>query len=138
MSLVAEKQNQEFHANCLMCGSKNPMSLGLKFSLDGNGITIASFQPNAGLQGYDRILHGGVICSLLDSVMTHCLFQNGIKAVTGDLKIKFLQSVSCFKALALSAFIEKDMNPLYIVKSKLTQNDELMAWAEAKFMKIPG
>jgi hypothetical protein len=77
------------HRWCLMCASDNPLSLGLTFRADGDGAVYGSFQSHAGLQGYDGYIHGGVISALLDSVMTHCLFHSGVRAVTGELNIRF-------------------------------------------------
>ena len=83
------------HADCVLCGSRNPLSLGLSFHPGDDGGVRTLFQAHSGLQGYKGILHGGVISSLLDAAMTHCLFHQGIEAVTGDLHVRFVKSVPC-------------------------------------------
>lgn len=85
-------------------------------------------------QGYRGILHGGIIASLLDASMTHCLFHHGIQAVTADLQIRFLKPVPCVAPLKLWARIVDSHPPLYKVVSELTHNKHLMATAQAKFM----
>ncbi|MDI6808083.1 MAG: thioesterase [Candidatus Eisenbacteria bacterium] len=67
--------------------------------------------------------------------MTHCLFHNGIRAVTGDLRVRFLQPVSCRTILGLRAWMLSAKPPLYGLKAELTCEGQIMAWAEAKFMR---
>ncbi len=123
------------HAGCLLCGSKNPLSMHLHFAVDAQQIVHASFQAHDMLQGYQGMLHGGVICALLDAAMTHCLFSQAIEAVTGELHVKFVLPVSCRAMLSLRAWVEKACNPLYVLKAELSGDGLLLASAEAKFMR---
>lgn len=125
------------HSHCLLCGQQNPLSMRLKFAKLAEGKVGGHFVAHQHLQGYRGIIHGGVICSLLDSVMTNCLFLHGIEALTGEMTIKFLHSVPCDAQIELMATIEKAFEPLYIVTSELHSNNSLMATASAKFMKKP-
>lgn len=99
---------------------------------------MASFQPHRGLQGYEGILHGGVISALLDSAMTHCLFHHGVRAVTVELRVRFLQPVYCQGTLGLRARILLAKPPLYRLRAELGAEEQIMAWAEAKFMEQKG
>jgi acyl-coenzyme A thioesterase PaaI-like protein len=130
--LISEEAND--HEWCLICGSQNPHSLKLRFEPDELGVK-AEFTPSRDLQGYSGILHGGIVSALLDSAMTHCLFNSGIKAVTGDLHVRFLHSVPCNQPLEIRALIVSSRPPLYRLKSELLQGSRIMAWAEAKFMR---
>lgn len=126
--------NQFDHERCLLCGERNPWSLKLTFLPEGQQVT-ASFQPHPGLQGYGGVLHGGVISALLDAAMTHCLFHQGVRAVTGDLHVRFLRPVPCRQALELKAWLLSAAPPLYRLKAELTAGGLVMAWAEAKFVQ---
>ncbi len=123
------------HRQCLMCGSENPLSLGLTFRAGNDGIVHGSFQSHNGLQGYDGYIHGGVISALLDSVMTHCLFHRGVKAVTGELTIRFKFPVPCTAVLDLRAWVALAHAPLYYVEAELLYEQRVMARAKAKFME---
>ncbi len=122
------------HENCIVCGTKNPLSLGLKFTPDSKGLVTATFCGNSCLQGYDGILHGGIISTLLDSAMTHCLFHQGIEAVTGDLRVRFIAPVPFDATVTIRAAIPRITFPLYHIRSELTCSGKIMAWAEGKFM----
>lgn len=87
------------------------------------------------LQGYDDILHGGVIAALLDAGMTHCLFHRGIQAVTGDLHVRFLHPVGCEVFLEVQAQVQSSYPPLYKLRSELTVDGRILAWADGKFVQ---
>lgn len=124
------------HRWCLMCGSDNPLSLGLTFRADDDGVVYGSFQSHNGFKGYDDYMHGGVVSALLDSVMTHCLFHRGVRAVTGELNIRFKLPVPCTAALDLRAWVVSVIAPLYYVEAELLYKQQVMARAKAKFMEI--
>ncbi len=123
------------HDHCIMCGELNQLSLRLKFLPDGGGGVSAPFLGNSLLQGYDGILHGGVISSLLDAAMTHCLFQHKVEAVTGELLVKFVAPVPYEAALTVRGWLVGATPPLYLLRAELLCGENVMASAEAKFMQ---
>lgn len=125
------------HVNCLVCGARNPWSLRLGFRVGEPGTVRARFQAHPGLQGYEGILHGGVISGLLDAAMTHCLFHHGVRAVTADLHVRFLRPVPCEALLYVKAWLVSLRPPLYRVAAEIVHEQEVMATAEAKFMQYP-
>jgi uncharacterized protein (TIGR00369 family) len=123
------------HSHCLLCGDQNPWSQRLNFSVAEDGSVSAEFQARPELQGYDGILHGGVICALLDAAMTHCLFHRGISAVTADIQVRFLEPVPCNAKIILCARAESITPLLFRMKSELLVDEGKMAWAKAKFVR---
>lgn len=124
------------HRHCLLCGDLNPGSFGLKFTAHNDGGVRAVFHGHEGLQGYDGILHGGVIASLLDSAMTHCLFHKGVKAVTGDLTVRYKHSIPCCEKVDVQARLVECRPPLYRLKARLLLGSRTMAHGEARFMRV--
>lgn len=127
----------EEHRHCLLCGDLNPQGLGLRFEPDGNGGITAAFTGRPNLQGYDGILHGGVIASLLDAAMTHCLFGLGLRAMTGDLRVRFIKPVPCNAEVVLWAGITEASPPLYRAQAELRMKGTVVAKAQGKFMHQP-
>lgn len=123
------------HRGCLLCGQGNPLSLKIEFQADGNGMVSAKLQSHPGLQGYSGMIHGGVISALLDEAMTHCLFHQDVRAVTGDLRVRFLWSIPCHSVLDLKAWVISARPPLYCLRAELLETGRVAAWAEAKFMQ---
>lgn len=124
------------HRRCLLCGDLHPNSFGLRFTPHDDDGVRAVFQGYDELQGYDGILHGGVIASLLDSAMTNCLFQQGVQALTADLKIRYKYSIPCCAKLDLQARLIESRDPLYRLKADLILDGRCMARGEARFMRI--
>lgn len=123
------------HYNCLLCGEHNRWGLGIKFKLLDDGRVYTKFKPLKVLQGYKEILHGGVICALMDCAMVHCFFHHSIKAVTADINIRFLKSVPCSIDLDLFGELVSSRKKLYYMKSELTYNGKIMAFANGKFIR---
>lgn len=137
-NVAAGKGSHFGHDACVMCGESNPWSLNLGFEPDGVGGVHASFKSNWRLQGYDGLVHGGVIAALLDSAMTHCLFHRGIRAVTGDLRIRYPHPVPIDRALTLRAWVAKVSSPIYRLQSELIEQTRVLAWAQATFCETGG
>jgi uncharacterized protein (TIGR00369 family) len=121
------------HFNCLMCGARNPWSLGLDFELRQRGEVWSLFQAHEGLQGYDGILHGGVISGLLDAAMTHCLFHHGVHAVTADLRVRFLRPIPYDALLEVTARLVSAEPPVYRAGADIVCDGHVMASARARF-----
>ena len=123
------------HSQCLFCGDLNPRSMNLSFQAEGIGTVKTKFQAGAELQGYDGIIHGGVIAALLDAAMTHCLFHQGIQAITGDLHVRFVRPVAYTASLEIRAWLQLSHPPLHQLRAEITVDNSVMAWAEAKFVQ---
>ena len=48
-----------------------------------------TFVPSPVFQGYDGVVHGGIISTLLDEAMAKLSYELGYNAVTGTLDIRF-------------------------------------------------
>jgi uncharacterized protein (TIGR00369 family) len=122
------------HAYCLMCGHRNPRSLGLHFSAGEGTMVHARFRPDRSLQGYRGMLHGGMIAALLDAAMTHCLFRRGIQTVTADLHVRFLHPIRFGSMIDVRGWVVSESRRLYRAKSEIVLGRQVMAWGEATFM----
>ncbi len=131
------KMQSLVHAKCVVCGSSNARGLGLDFMLLKDGVVEADFYCDKDYEGYDNVLHGGVVSALLDGAMTNCMFANGCAAVTAELKVRFRHPVKIGQVATVRAWIERTSPPLYVVKAEVLQNHEVKATATAKFMDQP-
>ena len=80
----------ETYGNCFVCGKNNPGGLQLSFDLDKDRQTLqTTFIGSPTFQGWDGIVHGGMISTLLDEVMAKLAYELGYQAVTVTLEIRF-------------------------------------------------
>jgi acyl-coenzyme A thioesterase PaaI-like protein len=124
------------HAECYACGPNNRDGFGLVFRTSASGGVEATFYCDLKYQGYPGFLQGGVIATLLDSAMTHCLFQRGVMAMTGRLYIQFKKPVRIGEMVQIKADLLEQRGPLYRLWAELTQGNSVCAKTSATFMQI--
>ena len=127
----------QMHTNCVVCGPANKRGLGLEFSLSQDGAVEAVFDCDEVFQGYEHVLHGGVVSSLLDGAMTNCLFAQGCCAVTAELNVRFRHPVVTGRDATVRAWVERSTAPLHILKAEVVQEGQVKATASGKFMDQP-
>jgi uncharacterized protein (TIGR00369 family) len=90
---------------CFVCGKENPEGLGLDWSLDDAGKARARFLPARRHQGWQGVLHGGIIAALLDEAMAQCAKRTGRDAVTASLSIRYRKPAPIGATLIAEAWI---------------------------------
>ena len=80
--------------SCFVCGKSNTIGLHLDFEYDSENITAkSSVVFGEEHQGWDDVIHGGILTAALDDVMAHSLFTTGNMAITTNIEVKFLKAV---------------------------------------------
>jgi uncharacterized protein (TIGR00369 family) len=124
------------HANCVVCSTSNEKGLGLDFTVLPDGSVEAGFDCARVFEGYDNVLHGGIIATLLDGAMTNCMFAHGVHAVTAELNVRFLCPVECNRQALVRAWITRPASRLYLLAADLSQNGTVMATGTGKFIRL--
>jgi len=106
----------------------------LRFAVEDDGSVRATFQPDPAYEGYNGILHGGVISTLLDAAMTNCLFAHGRCGLTAELCVRFRHPVLSNSLLQLRAYVERASPPLFVLRGELRQAGQVRATAVGKFL----
>ncbi len=110
---------------CFVCGKKNVKGLKLDFSLDKEKRSMETiFIPEEWQQGYAKILHGGIIATLLDEVMGKLAFELGINAVTAEISVRFKKPVG--------------LNDRLLVKGQIAGEDSRIIYAKAELRFMDG
>jgi acyl-coenzyme A thioesterase PaaI-like protein len=120
-----------------MCGVENPFGLQLNFCRIQPDVVETSLSIPPRLQGYNGMAQGGIVASVLDAAMTHCLMAEGIAAVTGDLQVRYKLPVPIDTLLHAKGFWEETTRHLYKMKAELWLTDQLLATASARFVNAP-
>ncbi|MEZ4530414.1 MAG: PaaI family thioesterase [Thermomicrobiales bacterium] len=79
--------------NCFGCGAGNPWGLHLIFFAEPDGSVFSHWTPQVNHQGYDGMVHGGIISTVFDEVMAWAVTNAGIWAVTGRLSTTYRKPV---------------------------------------------
>ncbi|NKB68847.1 MAG: hypothetical protein GKR89_17415 [Candidatus Latescibacteria bacterium] len=95
---MMEKEELIDDGMCFACGVRNDTGLHLHFE-EVSGDIVTRFQPEARHQGFQGIVHGGILSTLLDEVMAHVLIRAGKKAVTARMEVQFKRIARVGEAL---------------------------------------
>lgn len=126
---------RQSHPECFACGSHNGCGLGLEFRLACDGGVEAAFPCRPVFAGYPGMLHGGIICTLLDGAMTNCLFAHGIAAVTVDMNVCFRHPVTVSLPAEVKARLESENSPIHRLTAEVLQCGRVVATAKARFIE---
>lgn len=119
---------------CFACGPDNPIGLKLKFTPIANGVETI-FTPSNAYQGFENIIHGGIVATLLDEAIAWACRICGVDAVTGELTIRYKKPLIADKPVKITGVIEHNKGKLLIGSAYIKdQDDNLIATASAKMV----
>ncbi len=107
---------------CFGCGQNNPIGLKLSFQWDGRGV-VAEFTPGEHYQGWQRVVHGGIIASMLDEAMAYAARFAGKNCITAEMEIKFKCVALVGEPLVITASITKNTRRLIKARAKVCLKD---------------
>ncbi|GAA5213615.1 PaaI family thioesterase [Corallincola platygyrae] len=139
-SLPSYEQLKTTHRQCIACGQPAGEQKGLElvFRSFDEGVVRATFYASESHQGYQGLMHGGLVATLLDAAMTHCLFYAGVKALTAELQVRYLSPVVLPVELTVEARRTKQRRGIHWLEAKVYGADVTYANASAKFVSVAG
>lgn len=127
------------YSGCFGCGIDNPIGVALKLEWD-NGKVTAPFIPKGEYSGFEGVIHGGIVCTLLDEVMWWAIAAQDKKCtVTAEMKIKFHRPVTSRDTYRVEGWVkEHPKGRIYIAAGRVVNGEEeICADAEARFITLP-
>lgn len=123
--------------HCFGCGAQNPIGLRLRFTSSENGDS-ASFVPSDEHQGFDGIVHGGIISTVLDEAMAWATASAGIWAVTGEIRVRFRRPLRVGEQTIVTGAVTSDRGRLVQTNGAITSESDgqQIATATATFMRV--
>lgn len=124
--------------NCFGCGADNPWGLHLIFFAEPDGSVHSHWTPQVNHQGYDGMVHGGIISTVFDEVMAWAATNAGIWAVTGRLTTTYRKPVEIGVATIARAEITNVTSRTAEVKAAIRRESDglLLAEATALFIRV--
>ncbi len=122
---------------CFVCGRNNPDGLSVAFEINAAARTIiAVFTPSDRHQGYEGIVHGGILSALLDEAMAKLTFSLGIPALTAEMTVKFKNPAAPGNELLISGRITEETRRLILAEARLERGPVVIAEATGKLLRI--
>lgn len=130
---MANQQNA-----CFGCGPANPRGMQLQFERDEQRQRVTGrFRLGAEFQGGQGMIHGGIVATVLDEVMSKV---NGLLdelAVTAELKIDYLKPIRVGQELVVEGFlVKREGRQLYHEGEIRDAQGALLARAKGRFVVI--
>lgn len=138
--LTGESVNVSNDHNCFGCGRLNAAGLQMEFRLnpDGDGVW-SRFVPSARFEGYQGVIHGGIISTLLDEVMAWSLYRDDVWAVTGQMSVRFRRPMMVGEPILAIGHIGERRGRVIEMRGELRRerDNQLLAEATASFVQVP-
>jgi len=116
-----------------VCSPVNTRGLQLEFVSGEDGGITATFTCDKALEGYPGVVHGGIVSSILDGAMGHCMFSRGQVAVTVEMTTRFRHPVVTNQQAIVSAHVTRFYHPLCLLEAEIVQDGKVKATAKGKF-----
>ena len=121
---------------CYVCGKENPAGLGVNFEINHEQRAIsAKFTPLDIHQGYEGIVHGGILSALLDEAMAKLTVSLGIPAVTAEMTVSFKAPAAPGEELLISGRLTQETKKLLQAHARIERGPVLIAEATGKLLR---
>jgi len=120
--------------NCFVCGASNPIGLKLQFHYDPAGHAHSEVILSEHFEGYPKVIHGGIISTLLDEVMAKAVINSGKIAFTARLQVSFRRSVASESKLHLEGWITDTKSRTIKTAARIYDDSGTFAEAEGTFV----
>lgn len=120
---------------CFACGKKNPHGLQLDVKETPGGVEF-EFEPPQKFEGWQGIIHGGIVATMLDELCAWACTARGFDAVTGELSVRYRQPMKVGHRVKGTGRLAAVRGRLLLAESRLIdENGNIIAEARGKMMK---
>jgi acyl-coenzyme A thioesterase PaaI-like protein len=122
--------------HCFACGMSNANGLKLRITECGDGVR-ARIETPEWCQGYNRVVHGGIIATILDELAVWAAFKKGHRSVTAEFNMRIRQSMNVGQTYTALARICNTKHRLIEAESRIIDDKKApVACAHVKLLKI--
>jgi acyl-coenzyme A thioesterase PaaI-like protein len=119
---------------CFVCGGDNPA--GLRLSPVGeNGRSRIDWVPTKEYEGYDGILHGGLVSTLLDEAMAYAVMSVVGAALTARIDVRFMEAVDIDVPIRITGELLEERGRTSKASAELVQGGRIKARGQATFWR---
>src|SRR6187402_2741918 len=126
-------------AGCLVCGRQNVHGLGLSLHVDeASGVVTVSFTPRPEHIGFEGIVHGGVLATVLDEAMVWAATWAGKRfCVAGEMTVRFREPARPGDRLLCTTRVEQSRSRLITTTGEITRIGDRATIATATGKYVP-
>ena len=120
---------------CFACGPLNPIGLRMEVAyLEDKAISRLSLKRD--FQGWQNIVHGGVVATILDEIMAHAVMHYAGKAVTTSLEITYRAPLHVGQEIQAEGYVVQKKSRGAVARGEIrgVDNQEVIATAECRLV----
>ena len=124
--------------SCFVCGESNPIGFNLRSETDGR-VVQARFAFAPGHVGFKQTIHGGLVSTVLDEIMTWaCAVQTKRFAYCAELNVRFIRPVHPERQVVATAeLVANRRGRLFEAKAQLRdESGTVLASATGKYLPL--
>lgn len=125
-------------SNCIVCGADNPHGLRLSlFVDDASGVVETMFTASPQHIGFEGIVHGGVIATVIDEAMVWAATWAGKRfCVCGEMSVRFRQNAKVGVPVRVVAKVTSARSRLIEARCEVMEGDALIASGSGKYVPV--
>jgi acyl-coenzyme A thioesterase PaaI-like protein len=136
-SLFSRMKELPHTHSCFVCGESNPLGLKLRFETDGR-IVQARFHPRPEHMGFKKVVHGGLIATVLDEIMVWaCAVQTRQFAFCAELNVRFLNPLTPGDTVLVTGELAANRKGRIFEAKAAARNSQGQKFAEATGKYLP-
>ncbi len=136
---MGSEEGMEFVSSggCFVCGQKNPQGLKITFQVDREKQSISTtYTVEPIYQGWDGVVHGGILCTLLDEAMANLVYELGLNGIAASLEVRFKKPAPTQQPLRIYGEITEVHKKLIKAKASIsTEDGTVLATGTASFIR---
>jgi uncharacterized protein (TIGR00369 family) len=123
---------------CFVCGGANDRGMHLTFERDDEARRIrGAFRVSGEYEGARGYVHGGIIATLLDEVMSKMSLFEQAHAVTAELSVEYLKPVLVGKDLTVEGWeVEKEGRNRFRLGEIRDDSGMVLARGKGRFVEV--
>lgn len=122
---------------CFICGDRNPVGLKTRPKVDKarHSAECALVIPPE-FQGWDGVVHGGIVSALLDEVAAYAAMAIAKPVVTAELTVRYLKPVPVGREVVARAEVREQVRRSIFVDAELACDGQVMARAQVRMYVV--
>ena len=121
--------------HCFACGELSEIGLHLKLNLEKGRCWTDLALPRR-FEGWEGIIHGGIVCTILDEVMAWSLVAQDNWGVTARMSVEFRRPVMVGRPIRAEGWITEDRRRIHVTAARIvdTTTGVELAAAQATYV----
>lgn len=121
---------------CFACGRDNAIGLHLEITQTEDCV-LAPIKLNRDYQGYNNVIHGGIVSTILDEMAVWAAYKKGHKAVTAELNMRIKKPMIADTDYIARGRVVNVKYKLVLAQAEIKDiQDEIIACADVKLIKV--